>query len=262
MVRDTLLNEYPIYHSFVLYTMSVSYVQDARYKYAEEPLSDKAFSKVASKLSEKGLILCASSHWSDTPPSVQYGLIDEVDTTTKYHVTLNGKPAITTTYGSDARTWKEQLTENGFDCDFTKEVIKTTKQVWARPRGSSLFMGSLDTETETSYDCLRLQYDDSVVMTPSLVNSADGLTLTFTTRWETEKVARKAVIESTMVQAPLSDLGLIQSIVEDVLGLTEPVDVDCNFRCETLSTSECTPDIIAMRKQASIDARNATQEEE
>lgn len=243
--------------------MSVSYVQDAKYKYAEEKLSDKAFSKLASKLEDKGLILCSSSHYTSTPPSVTYGLVEDVTTKTSYLVTIDGKHAITTVYGTDARAWKTQLTENGFDCDYTTQKVETTKQVWAKPRGSSMFMHeSLGIETDKTYDCLKLCYDDSVVMTPTLSNSSDGLILLFTTRWETEKVARKAVIESTMVQAPLADLGLIQSIVEDALGITEPIDIDCNFRCETLSTSECTPDIIAMRKQASIDARNATQEEE
>jgi len=243
--------------------MSVSYVQDAKYKYAEEKLSDKAFSKLASKLEDKGLILCSSSHYTNNPPNVTYGLVEDVTTKTTYLVTIDGKHAITTVYGTDARAWKEQLTENGFDCDYTTQKVETTKRVWAKPRGSSMFMHeSLGIETEKTYDCLKLCYDDSVVMTPTLSNSSDGLILLFTTRWETEKVARKAVIESTMVQAPLADLGLIQSIVEDALGITEPVNIDCNFRCETLSTSECTPDIIAMRKQASIDARNATQEEE
>jgi hypothetical protein len=263
MVRDTLSNEYPIYHSFIVNTMSVSYVQEAKYKYAEEKLSDKAFSKIAAKLSEKGLVLCSSSHWTSTPPSVSYGLVEEVDSRTRYLVTIDGKPAITVKWASDAKSWKEQLIENGFDCDYTTEKVETTKEVWAKPRGSSMYMhDSLAIKTDKSYTYLKLLYNDSVVMTPTLSNSSDGLTLSFTTRWETMKVARKAVIESTMVQAPLADLGLIQSIVEDALGISEPVDIDCNFRCETLATSECTPDIIAMRKQASIDARNATQEEE
>lgn len=263
MVRDTLLNEYPIYHLFRVYTMSVSYVQDAKYKYAEEKLSDKAYSKIAQKLAEKGLILCSSSRWSSSVPEETYGLVYETESKTQYHVTIGGIVAITTRFGSDARTWKDQLEKNGFDGDYTTEKVETTKQVWAKPKGSSLYMhDDLPLTTDKNYSQIKLLYDDSVVMTPTLSNSSDGLILSFTTRWETDKVARKAVIESTMVQAPLQDLGLIQSIVEDAIGISEPVSIDCNFRCETLSTSECTPDIIAMRKQASIDARNATQEEE
>lgn len=263
MVRVTLLSEYPIYHSFRACIMSVTYVQIAKYRYADEKMSDKAFSKVAAKLSEKGLVLCSSSHWGSSPPNVTYGLITERDTKTTFPITIDGKPAITARWQSDARTWKEQLIENGFDCDYTTEKVETTKEVWARPRGSSIYMHeSLAIETDKSSDCLRLLYDDSVSMTPTLDNSSNGVVLTFTTRWGTERVAKKAVIESTMVQAPLANLGLIQSIVEDALGVTAPVDIDCNFRCETLATSECTPDIIAMRRQASIDARNATQEEE
>jgi len=263
MVRVTLLSEYPIYHPFRVNTMSVTYVQDAKYKYADEKMNDKAFSKVTKKLADKGLLVCSNSHWSSTPPTQSYGLTDETTSKTVYHVTINGSPAITTKYHTDASSWKEQLTENGFDCDYTTESIKTTKQVWAKPRGSAFYMDNcLALTGERNHSQLKLLYDDSVTMTPSFVNSADGVTLSFVTRWETEKVARKADIESLMVQTPLQDLGLIQSLVEDALGVTAPVDIDCNFRCETFTESSCTPDIIAMRKQASIDARNASQEEE
>ncbi len=263
MVRVTLLSEYPIYHSFRVNTMSVSYVQDAKYKYMNEQMNDKAFSKVVKKLADKGLLVCANSHWSASPPTQKYGLMDETTTKTVYHVTINDSPAITTKYHSDAHSWKEQLTKNGFDCDYTSETTQTTKQVWAKPRGTAFYMDNCLVFTgERNHSQLKLLYDDCVTMTPSLVNSADGLTLSFVTRWETEKVARKADIESLMVQTPLQDLGLIQSLVEDALGVTAPVDIDCNFRCETFTESSCTPDIIAMRKQASIDARNASQEEE
>jgi len=263
MVRVTLLSEYPIYHSFRVCIMSVTYVQIAKYRYADEKMSDKAFSKVAARLSEKGLVLCSSSHWSSNPPSVTYGLVPETDTKTKYTMTIDGKPAFTARWESDARSWKEELVKNGFECEYITEKVETTKEVWARPRGSSIYIhDSLGIETDMTNDHLKLVYEDAVSMTPTLDNSLNGVVLTFTTRWETERVAKKAVIESTMVQAPLADLGLIQSIVEDALGVTAPVDIDCNFRCETLATSECTPDIIAMRRQASIDARNAAQEEE
>ena len=242
--------------------MSVTYVQTARYQYSEEKMSDKEFSKAALKLSQSGLYLCSISHYGSSQPEVTYGLVDDTTTSHEWHVTIDDKPAITTTYACDARAWKEQLTENGFDCDYSKETTQSVKQVWGQPRGSSMYISDDVTNASKSYDFLHLLYGEDVRMTPSLSNSSDGLVLKFETTWTTSKVARKQAIEENMIALPLLDLALIQSLVEDAIGTTTPVDIDCNFRCQTLSTSECTPDIIAMRKQASIDARNATQEEE
>jgi len=262
--------------------MSVTYVQTARYQYSEGKMSDKEFSKAALKLSQSGLYLCSSSHYGNSQPEVTYGLVDDTTTSHEWHVTIDDKPAITTTYACDARAWKEQLTENGFDCDYSKETTQSVKQVWGQPRGSSMYisddvaivLGHTNfTKVSKSYDFLHLLYGEDVSMTPSLSNSSDGLILRFETTWTTAKVARKQAIEENMVALPLYDMALIQSLVEDAIGTTTPVDIDCNFRCQTLSTSQCTPDIIAMRKEASVNARafskaladdaiNATQEEE
>ena len=242
--------------------MSVNYIQRTGNQYTEEKLSDKAFSKVAAKLMDSGLILCSSGHWRSSAPAIQYGLVDEETTKTIYHVTINDKFALTTKFKSDARLWKESLTKNGFDCDFTVETTQTTKNVWAKPKGTSLFIMYDAHDWDGEPKKMQLNYAQGVILTPTLRNAADGVFLDFETTWLLEKVARQADIKSTMVEAPLQDLGLITSIVESALGISEPVMVDCKFHAETQTTSECAPDIIAMRRQAAIDARNAAQEEE
>ena len=242
--------------------MSVNYIQRTSHQYTEEKLSDKAFSKVAAKLMDSGLILCSNYHWRNITPEVQYGLIDEDTTKTEYHITINDKPALTTGIRSDAIAWKTALQANGFDCDYTIEETQTTKQIWAKPKGTSLFIVSDANDWDGEPKLLKLNYAEGVKLTPTLRNAADGVFLEFETTWELEKVARKADIESTMVETPLQDLGLITSIVESALGHREPVMVDCKFHAETQTTSECAPDIIAMRRQAAIDARNGTQKEE
>jgi hypothetical protein len=242
--------------------MSVNYIQRTSHQYTEEKLSDKAFSKVAAKLMDSGLVLCSSYHWRSSTPEVQYGLVDEETTKTVYHVSINDKFALTATYASDAKLWKSSLIANGFDCDYTIEETQTTKQIWAKPKGTSLFIVSDAHDWDGEPKLMQLNYAEGVKLTPTLRNAADGVFLEFETTWELEKVARKADIESTMVETPLHDLGLITSIVESALGEREPVMVDCKFHAETQTTSECAPDIIAMRRQAAIDARNGTQEEE
>ena len=67
---------------------------------------------------------------------------------------------------------------------------------------------------------------------------------------------RKEAIEEAMVQTPLKDMGLIQSLVESRLRLkkfgfdTEDVSIDCHFDAKTESRSECTPDIIKQVREA------------
>jgi len=242
--------------------MSVNYIQRTSHQYTEEKLSDKAFSKVAAELMDSGLILCSAYHWRSSPPEIQYGLVSVDSSKTEYHITINDKPALTTGLRSDANAWKTALQANGFDCDYTIEETQTTKQIWAKPKGTSLFIVSDAHDWGGEPKMMQLNYAEGVKLTPTLRNAADGVFLEFETTWELEKVARKADIESTMVESPLHDLGLITSIVESALGISEPIMVDCKFHAETQTTSECAPDIIAMRRQAAIDARNGTQEDE
>lgn len=242
--------------------MSVTYIQSTSSQYTEKKLSDKVFSKAAAELVNSGLVLTSHNHWRASAPETKYGLTDEETTKTVYHVTINDTFALTTKFKSDARLWKESLTENGFDCDYTVEDTQTTKQIWGQPNGTALFIDPNAHDWVGKCNVLSLVYDDGISLTPTLRNAADGVWLEFTIAWNREKVARQTDIKSLMIDKTLADLGMITSIVEDVIGVTTPITEDCNFRCETISESQCTPDIIAMRRQAVIDARNVAQEEE
>ena len=65
-----------------------------------------------------------------------------------------------------------------------------------------------------------------------------------------------------MVDITLNDFGVIKSLVEDALRIFKPHTTDCTFDVKTHSESECSPDIIAQREEATKLARNASQEEE
>ena len=239
--------------------MTVVYEQHATYTYTEEKISDNAFAKVALALSEKGVYICSSSSWGIDTPNVKYGMLEQESVKNTHIVYIDSDIAFTTTYRHTARDCVEELIENGFiNPTYGKLESKSVKTSWVKPRGNALhidvdvssnggrvYTGSpIDMGVGLSYDDIHMK------LKPTLVNDSEGLRLKFDTVWYTEKVARKQIIEDTLVSIPLGDLGMIQSIVEKAIGISAPLTVDCLFDCKTHTSSECTPDIIAMRRKA------------
>ena len=254
--------------------MSVTYEQTAKYTYSEEKFSDKAFCKVAKKLMDSGLTL-TGWHYSSEPPEIVYGEVEKETVATDYEITIGGKSAFTTQYRSTAKEIVESLKGNGFDGGFTEVTKKTTKMVWQKPKGSKMYMDISNFEGDLEYSKQYLKYsivnprndgmeDDvaEVQLHPKLTNSNDGVILSLKTTLNLDRVLRADRVKPSMVDVTLHDFGIIKSKVEDALGIRNAVLKDCKFNVNTLSETECSPDIIYQREQATQSARDAPQEEE
>ena len=254
--------------------MSVTYEQIAKYTYSEEKFSDKAFCKVAKKLMDSGLTLIGW-HYSSEPPEIVYGEVEKETIESDYEITIGGKSAFNTKYRATAKEIVEALKENGFDGGFTEVTKKTTKMVWQKPRGSKMYMNISNFEGELEYYKQYLNYfivnprndgmeDDvaEVQLIPKLTNSNDGVILTLKTTLKLDRVLRADRVKPSMVDVTLHDFGVIKSKVEDALGIRNAVLKDCKFNVNTLSETECSPDIIYQREQATQTARDGSQEEE
>ena len=238
--------------------MTVIYEQTAKYQYTEEKMSDKAFSKVAGRLMDAGLIL-TSWHYGSRPPAVVYGEVEDEAITTTYEITIGGKTAISTQSSRHVNDYLEQLQKNGFDADMTEVNTTTIRKIWAQPKGTQIYMYEDMFEGKLSYNQVELGYelDDSdtvVTLKPYLRNSADGVVLILTTTLTRETVLKSDRIKPVMVDVTLNDFG--------ALNIYTAFSTDCNFDVKTHSESECSPDIIAQREEATRQARNAPQEDE
>ena len=247
--------------------MSVTYEQKAIYQYTDKKMGDQAFCKVAERLMNSGLIL-TSWHYSSDPPSITYGQVEEEKTSYEYEITLDGETAFMAKYLSDAKEYVEQLTNNNFDASYIRHTNTKSKLVWQQPKGSKFFLGFDGFEGELPYNKSHLTYtfdgshEGTVTLTPTLRNTADGVELTLTTQLDLDKVLKADRIKPVMVDITLNDFGIIKSKVEDALRIFKPHTTDCTFDVKTHSESECSPDIISQREEATRLARNASEEEE
>lgn len=247
--------------------MSVRYEQKAIYQYTDKKMGDQAFCKVAERLMDSGLIL-TNWHYSSDPPSITYGQVEEENTSYEYEITLDGETAFMAKYLSDAKEYVEQLTNNNFDASYIRHTNTKSKLVWQQPKGSKFFLDFDGFEGELPYNKSHLSYtfdgsyEGTVTLTPKLRNTADGVELTLTTELTLDKVLKADRIKPVMVDITLNDFGIIKSKVEDALRIFKPHTTDCTFDVKTHSESECSPDIIAQREEATKLARNASEEEE
>tara|TARA_R100001509_G_scaffold164957_1_gene144426 strand:+ start:2265 stop:3029 length:765 start_codon:yes stop_codon:yes gene_type:complete len=254
--------------------MSVKYEQKATYQYSEEKFTDKAFCKVAKKLMDNGITL-VGYHYHSGKPEVVYGRIEQEVVDTHYEISVDGKPAFTTTYRTMANEIVDEMKTNGFDAE-SSEVSTTKKSMaWQKPKGSRMYIDLDGLEGDLSYNKAELRYDivhprndgmeddvATVEFEPRLINSTDGVTLKFKTTLSLDRVLRSDRVKPSMVDATLKDFGRIKHLVEDALGITNAITTDCTFEVITQSESECSPDIIRQRQEATNSARNASQEEE
>ena len=254
--------------------MSVKYEQKAIYQYSEEKFSDKAFCKVAKRLMDSGITL-VGYHYHSNKPEIIYGRVEKEVVDTHYEISIDGKPAFTTIYRLRSKEIVDEMKTNGFDAE-SSEVSTTKKSMaWQKPKGSRMYIEVDGLEGDLSYNKAELRYDivhprndgmeddvAEVTLLPRLTNSTDGVELKFTTTLSLDRVLRSDRVKPSMVDATLKDFGRIKQLVEDALGITDAITTDCTFEVITQSESECSPDIIRQRQEATNSARNASQEEE
>jgi len=109
--------------------------------------------------------------------------------------------------------------------------------------------------------------DDTIVRV-KFYQKMDCVKLEFIIEWNTERVARKDAIERRLVEKPLELMSLIILKVETALqgqfgndSINDAV-IDCKFESINHTSSECSPDIIQMVKDAKNELKQLQQEEE
>ena len=220
-------------------------------------LSFDNLKRFACELAKKSVYITNGST-SVNPEDYQYKEVTKEDTT--YNIIVDGGEVMTVSYRSDAKAIVEGFSSLFDEINYEEVQTKTTKKDWPEVYGTTLAFDLDGLEGETQpldiYAHRQITYDNGVGMIATLSNQWDGLYLQFKVILHAESVMRTDAIEEAMVETPLKDMGLIQSLIENRLRLkkfgfdTEDVTIDCHFDAKTESRSECTPDIIKQVREA------------
>ena len=212
------------------------------------------------------------------------GLQTVTHTETMYAITLNGvEHGLTFEYGSDARKAQSQLVkifpdEGLFPID---SIETTSEETDLMPMaGENVVLSQWNDETEevevleselydsfSFYGCYYKLGEDTT-MNVKFNQKVNTVKLIFEIEWQADKVARKDAIERRLVERPLELMSLIILKVENALqsqyGIDSTVNqtVDCKFESINHTSSECSPDIIQMVKDAKNELKQQLQEEE
>jgi len=247
--------------------MGITYERIMKFEY-EGNMSDVDFAKLSADLHKKGVSMVSAYKYGISVDESQYGYNTVVDTTTRHLVAINGTTILDASYRSDA-----DKTYNGLNRYFsndsehtitqTQETTEKSRKEWIKPENKYCnirIAGIEGTLADRLYNCLVYdveENDEEIVMEIYIEKKNYGnIILTFKTKWETASIKRKEVIESTMVDMPVKDMGLIQSTVEGRLKLKkydvsiDSPEINCHFDAKTESRSECTPDIINKVREA------------
>jgi len=252
--------------------MSITYKRTMNIKYADTKLKDYHYYDLLQSLDDWGINV---SNKYDTSPVGKY---DKVTTAVVSECVVDGKPMFTSPYQWLSASIVKDMKENGWEnVEFNVSEEETIKTIWHEPKGSHInmtnmvtveldkFTGTPAQDYVTGYN---LQYsipdDEKVILTSSLRNSGDGLVLSFNISWESARVKKSATIKERMVDNIIPDVGLIQHIFEnsvqqcfndvadeEINFLNEP-ELECYFEHVTESRSECSPDIIALTREARL----------
>ena len=236
--------------------MAITYERVMKITYGKK-LSYDNFKRFACELAKKGAYITNGAS-SVIPEEHQYREITKEDTT--YNIIVDGDEVMTVSYRSDAVAIVEGFCNLFDEINYEEVQTKTTKKDWPEVYGHTLAFDLDGLEGETQpldiYANRFINYDNDVGMIVTISNQWDGLYLQFKVILHAKSVMRKEAIEEAMVETPLKDMGLIQSLVESRLRLkkfgfdTEDVSIDCHFDAKTESRSECTPDIIKQVREA------------
>lgn len=201
-----------------------------------------------------------------------------------YAITLNGvEHGLTFDYQSDARKAQEQLIKIFPDGGlFPIDTIETTEEdTDLMPMaGENIVLSQWNDETQecevleselferfSFYGC-HYKLGDDTQLNVKFNQKYNTVQLIFDITWDTDKVARKDAIERRLVDKPLDLMSLIILKVENALQSQFGVDstinqtVDCKFESINHTSSECSPDIIQMVKDAKNELKQQLQEEE
>lgn len=238
--------------------MSVAYIRTYELEYDVVP-SEQQLKAINTLLMQENLP--AIDRWDTEVLEDKYGLVDKVTKTETYAVgwEIDGEhvdKVLFFEYQSRADSVVDDLSSVGIDATITHSKSEETKTVEQTLRGEKLILlRKLSDYRLNGYGDKPLVYENEVELSASLITSYRNTKLRFTSQWMTDKVARKAQIESMVVDTPLNDMAEIQHIVETILHTVTEYDVseaeiNCHFDAKTESRSECTPDIINRVKEA------------
>tara|TARA_R110001592_G_scaffold224032_2_gene479587 strand:+ start:27046 stop:27795 length:750 start_codon:yes stop_codon:yes gene_type:complete len=235
----------------------------------EGNVSDTDFAKLSADLHKKGVSMVSGYKYGIEVNEKDYGYNTVVDSHTRHIVAINDTTVLDASYRSDANKTYDGLNtyfadDDNFTITQSAETTDKSRKEWIKPENKYCnirIVGIEGTLADRLYNCLVYEVDgdfmEEVVMEVYLERKNYGnIILTFKTKWETESIKRKEVIESVMVDRPVKDMGLIQSTVESRLKLkkydvsTQHPEINCHFDAKTESRSECTPDIINKVREA------------
>ena len=249
-------------------------------KYTNTKLKDYHYYELLHTLDDWGINV---SNAYETSPVGKY---DKKTTETVSKCTVGGKLMFTSPYQWISDSIVKDMKYNGWeDIEFTVTEEETVKSVWHEPKGNQInftnmateelskFIGGYNSNYITGhYLSYSIPDDEEVILTSSLTNSSNGLVLSFNISWESARVKKSATIKERMVDNVISDVGLIQHIFEtsfhqcfrDVadeedeleilpkINLLHEPELECYFEHVTESRTECSPDIVALTREARL----------
>lgn len=231
----------------------MTYERTMEIKYAETELTDMDMRKLAHDLQQEGLNMV---DWGNDNV-LQYGF-KPITSKDKYYVVKNsrGKIVFSSKYQSTRNDVFDQIKEF---YKVTKDIVRSevTIEGWVKPNGNRL---SLVDETNkyrivTDYAGNYYYEEEAVQMLVKINNSTyQGFTLEILTTWKTDKIQKADFIKQRLVELPLEEVGKIQTILESCLSdyreVPEHPEINCHFDAKTQTTSECSPDIIKLVREA------------
>lgn len=249
--------------------MNMIYTRKYNIEY-EIKMKDKDGKILNSLFEQEGLYL-ASTYDTRIIQDTQ-GLQTITHTDKMYGITLNNvKHGLTFEYQSDARKAQEQLIKVFPDGGiFPIDTIETKSEETdlMDMRGECILLTQWNTEEDRletldedmtlgiSWYPIRYLLEDDVELKATFYPKGSNTILSFEIKWESNKVARKDAIERRLVDRPLGLMALIQLKVENALRSQFDHDkvnnptIDCKFESINFTSSECSPDIIQMVRDA------------
>ena len=252
--------------------MSITYKRTMNMKYANTKLKDYHYYELLHALDDWGINV---SNMYETSPVGKY---DKIKSTVVSECVVDGRIMFTSPYQYISAGIVENMKDNGWENvelnTTTEEVINT---LWHEPKGNQINFTNMATEElskfegNSNHNYIKghfLQYsipdDEKVVLVSKLTNSSDGLILTFNISWESARVKKAATIKERMDDNIISDVGLIQHIFESAfqqcfrdvadeeINFSQEPELECYFEHVTESKTECSPDIVALTREARL----------
>jgi hypothetical protein len=239
--------------------MAITYRREMTlvYQLTERMTDDQKWGLFQSNLHDNGVSLMDSIY--NDKPSSNLGLQDLVSKTETLTITDEDSGAVIECPESMYHDEGKQLTKlfndamgMSLSCDLVHTEV--TVEGYGVAESSRVFI-----EKGLTYDVTNdsTGRTDKVTMTVDICQPDWGnrtVSLKFCIDWEAKAVKKASVIEAMLVDLPLEDMGMVQRIVEEHIGLLawdmeEPV-IDCHFSHQTFSKSECAPDIMKKVRDA------------